>query len=170
MRYALSLAALLFLSACATLSENECRAGDWYSIGRQDGADGRREDFILQHAKACNEFGVRPNKTEWLRGRAEGLKLYCTPAKAFEEGRRGKILSPVCPAASLATLQRANERGLRLNRIEQEIREIENEIRSINSELASLPADDPSRGSLISERSFLRLELLTLRTERARYL
>lgn len=170
MRFLLLTLPMLFLASCATLSENECRSGDWEAIGREDGTDGRREDFILQHAKACNEFGIRPNKTEWMRGRAEGLKLYCTPAKAFSEGRRGKILSPVCPASSLATLQRANERGLRVNRIEQEIREIENEIRSINSELASLPADDPSRSSLISERSFLRLDLLTLRTERARYL
>lgn len=167
MKYALSLAVLLFLAACATLSENECRAGDWYSIGRQDGADGRREDFILQHAKACNEFGIAPNRTQWLKGRAEGLRLYCTPESAFRVGRQGKILSPVCPVRNLAALERANERGLRLNRIELEIREIEGDIRDINAELSRLPANDPSRGALISERSFLRLDLLSLRTERA---
>lgn len=161
---------ILLLPACATLSETECRSGDWIQIGREDGAEGRREDFILQHAKACNEFGIRPNKTQWLRGRTEGLKLYCTPAKAFSEGRRGKILSPVCPADNLAQLQRANERGLRVNRIELEIREIESDIRAINAELASLPPGDPSRAALASERSFLRLDLLTLRAERARYL
>lgn len=170
MRILLFLSCLLALSACATLSESECRSGNWDAIGRADGAEGRQEDFILQHAKACNEFGIRPNKTEWLRGRDEGLPLYCTPAKAFDEGRRGQLLSPVCPASELATLQRANQRGLRLNRIEQEIREINSEIRSINSELARLPADDPSRAGLISERSFLRLDLLTLRAERARFL
>lgn len=161
---------LLFLAACTTLSENECRAGNWEAIGREDGAAGRQENFILQHAKACNDFGIRPNKTEWMRGRAAGLKLYCTPSKAFDEGRRGKHLSPVCPASRQAELVQANERGLRLNRIELEIREIEADIRDINAELARLPADDPSRASLISERSFLRLDLLTLRAERARVL
>ncbi len=170
MRILLLSAPLLLLAACATLSENECRAGNWRAIGKEDGANGRTEDFILQHAKACNEFGIRPNKTEWLKGRAEGLPLYCTPGNAFREGRRGQHLSPVCPAQAQATLIRANERGLRVNRIEQEMREIENRIRSINSEIARLPAGDPERSSLASERSFLRLDLLHLRAERARYL
>lgn len=170
MRFLLFSASFLILAACATLSENECRAGDWRTIGQKDGANGRTEDFILQHAKACNEFGILPNKTEWLAGRAEGLPLYCTTSNAFREGRRGKHLSPVCPAAQRATLVSANERGLRVNRIEQEMREIENRIRRINSAIASLPPGDPGRSSLASERSFLRLELLTLRTERAQYL
>lgn len=161
---------IVLLGSCTTLSENECRAGDWYAIGKEDGADGRREDFILQHAKACNEFGVRPNRTEWLRGRTDGLPYYCTTSNAFREGRRGKHLSPVCPAVDLERLERANARGLRVNRIEQEMREIESDIREIDLELASLPDGDPARASLVSERSFLRLDLLQLRTERARYL
>ncbi|MDJ0637272.1 MAG: DUF2799 domain-containing protein [Paracoccaceae bacterium] len=161
-------APLLFLAACATLSESECRAGDWYAIGKKDGANGRQSSFLQQHAKACADYGIRPDQTAWEEGRRDGLPLYCTRRRAFEEGRRGKHLSPVCPSSQLAELTRANERGLRVNRIEQDIREIENDIRQINSELASLPADDPSRSSLISERSFLRLDLLTLRAERAR--
>lgn len=161
---------LLFLTACATLSEDECRSGDWYAIGKSDGAKGRQMSFVDQHAKACADYGIAPDRRAWERGRADGLPLYCTPRRAFDEGRRGKHLSPVCPAAQLAELERANERGLRLNRIEQEIREIEGDIRDINAELARLPADDPSRSALISERSFLRLDLLTLRAERARFL
>ena len=162
------LAPLLLLTSCATLSESECREGDWYAIGKQDGSNGRQSSFLQQHAKACSDYGIRPDRTAWEEGRQDGLPLYCTRRRAFEEGRRGKHLSPVCPPAQLAELTRANERGLRVNRIELEIREIENDIRRINAELASLPADDPSRSSLISERSFLRLDLLTLRAERAR--
>lgn len=170
MRYTLLSAPFLVLAACASLSEDQCRDGNWYAIGQKDGAEGRTDDFILQHAKACNDYGIRPNKTEWLRGRKAGLPLYCTPDTAFREGRRGKILSPVCPAEDFAELRRANENGLRLNRIEQEISEIEGDIRDINLALARLPAGDPSRTSLVSERSFLRLDLLSLRAERARYL
>lgn len=170
MRNCLLIAPLLLIAACATLSEDQCRAGDWYAIGKNDGADGRKLNFVEQHAEACGEFGIDPDRKTWARGRADGLPLYCTPANAFDVGRGGKILSDVCPTRDLATLQRANEQGLRLNRIELEIREIEGDIRSINSELARLPATDPSRGALISERSFLRLDLLTLRAERARFL
>ncbi|MEM9427005.1 MAG: DUF2799 domain-containing protein [Pseudomonadota bacterium] len=170
MRYLLLSAPLLLLAACATLSEDQCRAGNWYAIGKNDGAEGRTMSFVEQHAEACAEYGIAPDRTTWAKGRADGLPLYCTPDNAFRVGRSGKHLSDVCPARDLAVLQRANERGLRLNRIELEIREIEGDIRDINAELARLPATDPSRGSLISERSFLRLDLLTLRAERARFL
>lgn len=170
MRYLVLCLAAIGLTACATLSENECRAGNWYAIGKNDGAQGRPVSFLAQHAKACIDYGITPDRAAWARGRADGVPLYCTPSNAFKEGRRGKHLSPVCPATDLSVLERANQRGLRLNRIELEIREIEGDIRDINSELARLSADDPSRGALISERSFLRLDLLTLRTERARLL
>lgn len=165
----LALAPLLILFGCATLSEDECRGADWYEIGRSDGADGRRANFLQQHAKACRDYGIRPDVVAWRKGRADGLPLYCTPSRAYREGTRGKHLSPVCPAEGLERLERANARGLRYYRVGQEISQIEREIRDINAQLASLPADDPSRASLASERSFLRLDLLSLRAERARY-
>lgn len=165
----LALAPLLLLAACATLSENECRGGDWYQIGREDGVDGRKIAFIQQHAKACQDFGIRPVASEWRRGREDGLKQYCTPENAYRVGTRGSHLSPVCPTQGLARLERANAQGLRYNRIEQEISELQREISSLSAEIANLPPGDPSRGSLISERSFLRLELLSLRTDRNRF-
>lgn len=169
MRYLLFLAPLLFLAACDTLDKSECRDGNWYTIGQSDGADGRPADFILQHAKACNKHGVRPIRSDWERGRQAGLKLYCTPTRVYQDGKRGRIMPAVCPASITPELQRANQRGLWVNRIDQEIASIESDIRSINAEIASLAPDDPARGSLISDRSFLRLELLSLRSERARY-
>lgn len=169
MRYILLLAPLLLLAACATLSEDQCRAGNWYDIGLKDGANGRQASFLTQHAKACRDYGITPSAADWERGRQDGLPQYCTPSRAFDEGKRGKHLSPVCPANQLARLERANERGLAYNRITQEIGEIEREISAINAELARLEPGDPARGALASERSFLRLELLSLRTERARF-
>lgn len=170
MKWTLILGACLLLPACATLDEDDCRQGDWFAIGRQDGVAGRKAGFLREHAKACADYGVKPDQSLWLKGRAAGLPQYCAPDRAFREGRRGKHLSPVCPIAQQDQLERANARGLRLNRIELEIRQIEGDIRAINAELSRLPADDPSRGSLASERSFLRLDLLTLRTERSRLL
>lgn len=170
MRYLLFCLPLLILAACATLSEDECRAGNWYAIGKEDGTAGRNSSFIHQHAKACADYGIAPDRSVWERGRRDGLPLYCTPSNAFHEGRSGKHLSPVCPASQLAVLERENQRGLHLNQVEQEISSIESEIRAINSELSHLPSDDPSRTALLSERSFLRLDLLHLRTERARLL
>ena len=160
---------LLSLAACATLSEEECRAGNWYGIGKEDGAAGRSANFLGQHAKACQDFGIAPDRKAWSAGRRDGLEVYCTPSRAFQEGRRGRELSPVCPTSKVALLERENTRGLALHRVEREIKEVEREIRDINIALAGLEAGHPSRTALVSERSFLRLDLLTLRAERARY-
>lgn len=168
MRYVMMFLALCTLAACATLDENECRAGNWYEVGKRDGAKGRSADFIFQHAKACNKFGVAPEAAPWRAGRLEGLKLYCRPSAAYRLGTRGLRLAPVCDRDT-EVLEDANWRGLRWHEIGREISSVEAEISSINAQLASLPADDPSRTSLISQRSFLRLEILTLRAERGRY-
>jgi len=162
------LPALMALSGCATLSETECQTGDWFGIGKSDGAKGRSAEFILEHAKACNEFGIAPKAAPWRAGRVEGLKLYCTPQNAYKVGARGQRLSNVC-AGDTQVLEDANFRGRKWHEIGREMDEIEDEISDINDRLAELPDDDPARANLVSERSFLRLDLLGLRAERARY-
>ena len=49
--------ALLLLASCATLSEEECRAADWYQIGVNDGAEGRATDYVESHRRACAGLG-----------------------------------------------------------------------------------------------------------------
>lgn len=169
MRYLFLLTAALFLSACATLNEDQCRAGNWFDIGVRDGSNGRSSDFIFEHAKACNEFGIAPRAAPWRKGRIEGLKQYCTVSNAYRIGQRGQHLNPVCTGDNLLRLERANDRGLRWHDIQRRIRDAEREISEINSELASLAVDDPRRSALISQRSFLRLDILTLRAQQARY-
>ena len=41
------------LAGCATLSETECRTGDWGQIGYNDGSVGNKRDIIGEHDKAC---------------------------------------------------------------------------------------------------------------------
>lgn len=168
MRY-LALILLLTLAACATLSEDECRAGDWESIGVEDGSNGRMPDYIAKHAKACADFGVAPDRALWEKGRQKGLPLYCLPARAWQEGADGRRLSPVCPTSQAEALGRANFRGLTWHRIGQDIDEAESEIQRISAALSELAADDPARFALVSERAHLRLEIVSLRAERALY-
>ena len=169
MKYVFAFASFIVLAACATLSEDQCRAGNWYDIGLSDGSNGRQSKFLSQHAEACAKHGIVPDASEWNRGRLEGLPLYCTRSRAYSEGTQGRRLSPVCPATLVSSLQHANQNGFRFREIERDIREVEREISSINSRLAELAADDPTRSNLVSKRSFLRLDLLRLRAERARF-
>ena len=168
MRYFFPLAALGLLAACATLDENQCRAGNWFEIGVRDGAKGRSPDFIYKHAKACNAFGIAPIAAPWREGRDVGLMQYCMPRNAYRIGQRGQRLNRVCPGDT-SRLEAANDRGLRYHDVRRRIRDVEREISDINSALASLEVDDPRRTSLISQRSFLRLDILGLRAELARH-
>ena len=98
----------------------------------------------------------------------EGLKRYCTASNAYRVGSRGRHLAPVCEA-DIDRLEAANARGLRWHELGREIASVENEISFINGELDGLAADNPGRASLISTRSFLRLRLLRLEAQRARF-
>ncbi len=159
---------LPLLSACASLSEDQCRAGDWETVGLRDGAEGRTPDYLRTHARACNEYGVAPVRSEWERGRQIGLRTYCTPRRAWEEGADGHRLSPVCPAELEPELRRANARGLDLHEVEEDIDRAESDISHLHRALASLPAGDARRAAIQSEIGTLRLRVLRLRAERAR--
>lgn len=160
---------LVVLAACASLSEDTCRGGDWEQIGFQDGTRGSSPDRIFRHARACNDYGIAPNKTLWEKGRTEGLKLYCTPRVAYEEGADGDRLRPVCPLAERPPLLEQNERGLTWYRLDRDIDEAERRISRIGSLMHDLAEDDSTRATLTAERLLLRLEISRLRAEQRRY-
>ncbi len=91
-------APLLLLSGCATLNEDQCRAGDWNGIGYTDGANGYTTARFGDHVKACEKFGIMPDQALYLRGRERGLPVYCTLERGFLVGRRGDTYQGVCPA------------------------------------------------------------------------
>lgn len=160
----------VFLGACATLSEDACRSGDWFSIGAADGARGRESDYLANHAKACADYGITPDRAEWEAGRQQGLRTYCTPETVYEEGRRGRSLSPVCPAADIERLERANETGLAYHRIEQRIDRLERDLFDISRASASLGPDDARlRADLLLEEIRIRNRILQLKARQRLY-
>jgi hypothetical protein len=170
MPFARAVAALCFslLAGCASLSEEECRTADWAQIGVRDGADGRGTDHIEAHRRACAGIGVSPDAEAWLRGRERGLRLYCTPTKAYEVAREGRTLRSGCTAAEIERLQPGYDWGREYWRLELRIQDLRSEIRSINREAATLPPGAPGRGPLYARRSMLvsRLHLLELQQRR----
>jgi hypothetical protein len=165
---ALAVLCLFLLAACASLTEEECRAGDWYRIGVSDGAEGRGADHIEAHRRACAGVGVSPDAEAWLRGRERGLRLYCTPAKAYEVAREGRPLRPGCTAAEVERLQPGYDWGREYWRLELRIQDLRSEIRAINRDVVTLSPGAPGRGSLFARRSMLvsRLHLLELQQRR----
>ena len=146
------LAAALLTASCASLSEEQCQAGDWAAIGRADGLSGRSEDYVTTHAEACSELGIAPDFAAWNAGRIEGIAGYCTPARAYSAGQRGQRLSPVCQGYDLRALARANFAGLRYREIDRDMGQVQGEIRAAGQRIDALRDGDTTRG----ERSEIR--------------
>lgn len=87
----------LLCCACATLSENECRGGDWRQIGYQDGLRGHAMSRLVEHQNSCAEHGVGADTTAWKLGYVEGQARYCTASNGYLEGRLGRAYAEVCP-------------------------------------------------------------------------
>jgi len=131
MRIFYPLALLSLVGACASLTPEQCTNGDWRSIGYNDGVRGRLESYISRHFDACEKVGVVPDTAAWLSGRAAGLPLYCTPQNAYNVGRSGRDLSPVCPASQQNSLYQSWDWGQEYYILTQEISDLEDEQQEI---------------------------------------
>lgn len=119
---------ILGLGGCATLSEGECLTADWYEIGRQDGRSGYERARLHDHRKACTKHGVGPDERAYFAGRDDGLRLYCTPERGFEEGLEGRNYRGVCPPESEHGFLSEHRKGSILHEANQAIANVENDI------------------------------------------
>lgn len=127
---ALGLTGLLILavSGCATLSEGECLTADWYEIGQQDGRSGHERSRLHDHRKACAKHAVSPDEHAYFAGRDDGLRLYCTPERGFEEGLEGRSYRGVCPPERERDFLAEHRKGLMLYEANEAIAAVESDI------------------------------------------
>lgn len=90
--------AATILGSCATMSAEECMAGDWSGRGFADGAAGYAQSRLGEHAEACGKHGVTPDDAAYRAGWAQGVLQYCTLPNGFVQGRMGASYNGVCPA------------------------------------------------------------------------
>ncbi len=141
----LLLVALLVLSACASISEEECLAADWYSIGVEDGSKGYPMSRIGAYRKDCAEVGVAPDAEQYGEGRMVGLESFCTYERGYGEGKRGAHNRAVCPPGPLeAEFMQGYNDGYYVYEVNQNIRSLEGELANVRDEI------DKIRGELDS--------------------
>ena len=127
----MALSLLVTLTGCAskpTVSEFQCKAGDWQSVGFRDGSSGRSSSRILQHQEACGEYEIVPDRSSYLAGWREGLDQYCTAQNGFEVGRRGGRTSGVCSANDYMDFVAAYSDGRDLYQASRAVRSLENQL------------------------------------------
>jgi hypothetical protein len=105
---------LSLIAGCATLSESECRVGDWRQLGYVDGLKGYGLPRLADHGKACARYGIVPDATAWQLGYFEGQVRYCTPRSGYEQGRDGNSYANVCPPMADDDFRPAWEDGRRV--------------------------------------------------------
>lgn len=132
---ALAVGAAAALSGCATMNADQCLAGDWGGQGFNDGAEGRPMSRLDDHAKACAKHGVLPLDVPYRSARADGLTLYCTRERGFEEGRVGDAYHQVCPVDQEADFLPAYRDGQRLHAVETALASVENDLDSALSQI-----------------------------------
>ena len=89
--------ASLALGGCASMSKEDCLAGNWYERGYDDADGGRTFDRLDSHAKACAKVGVAPDETIYATGYEAGLVDYCTPERGYALGSRDGDYRDICP-------------------------------------------------------------------------
>jgi hypothetical protein len=174
---ALSLA--LLASGCATLSESQCTAGDWETVGFADGLSGTASSQLLKHQNACMKHGIVPDRDAYLAGWDAGIVEYCEPGNGFAVGQRGERFGNLCPShlqdAFYAAYQDGRQLYLAQREIDQLARQVsqkEYRLRQVGAELqrtdVELIAADTSterRVELLAQSKALSEEQGTLEAE-----
>ncbi len=175
MRFYYPAALLAFLGACASLTQDECLNANWENIGYNDGARGRLESYITRHFDACSKVGVTPNVQAWQEGRMQGLPLYCTPSNAYNVGRAGNDLSPVCPSSQQRALFQSWDWGQEYYLITEQISDLEDEERTIQRQIVGdfvaplTPEQSILLSSLNTRLRWIDNEVFRLEQRRRRY-
>lgn len=135
LKHTLIIAATLSLSACASLSKEECLNADWYQIGYQDGTRGNTSGRFNSHVEACAEYAVRPERRPYSQGREQGLLQYCQADNGLQEGLNGRGYANVCPSHLADAFLDKYRQGKRIYELEQEINALERDISSMEYKL-----------------------------------
>lgn len=142
--FILLLTALIILSGCAgrdTVSESQCIASDWQTLGYRDGVNGIRSSQLLAHQDACGKHGIIPDRAGYMTGWNIGAREYCQPNNGFELGERGGGHSNICPQDMQTTFTTAYREGRRLHLARIEVSNLERSISRKERRLENIKTD-----------------------------
>ncbi|MBS0364681.1 MAG: DUF2799 domain-containing protein [Proteobacteria bacterium] len=172
------------------MSQNECRALDWRTIGYEDGVQGRSGDHIANYRQACGKYGVRTDLDLYQQGRMQGLREFCQPVNGYNFGVRGGAYYGVCPVELERPFLSAFDAGHQLYVLTARVSNADAALSSKRIELANIehgilgnsmqavlsdsPPDDRAHAVLdvaqLSQRAAqLKIEIGQLNADRARY-
>mgnify|MGYP000462593198 FL=1 len=160
-RLTLGIFSLILVSACTAISEEECRLGDWYQVGLQDGQAGKK-NYAATYNKDCSEYKVKVDRTLYNEGRAEGLKSFCTYENGVVQGSSLNGYSRVCPASLSKAFLDGYTPHYNLAKAKRAVGDAESKLADIKSQLGEENLEKDKKKNLKSQ-----LKSATARLERA---
>ncbi len=142
---------ILILTGCATLNQEECKRGDWYTLGLNDGLSGQTSGRLSQHQEACSEYGIMINHEQYQAGRSQGLNDYCRLENAFKTGLNGQQYQHVCPPAIDSLFSRYNSAAYQVYQDRTELERIDNELSNKENSLWDKKRSDSDRNRIRNE-------------------
>ena len=121
----LSIASLCAGCASHSLTQNQCVAGDWQTVGHRDGQSGLSSTSLLTHQDACGEFGVIPDRTQYLAGWNQGVLSYCRADNGFALGEQGSSYNDVCPTGLRGEFLGSYDQGRELYVARRDVQQLE---------------------------------------------
>lgn len=166
--------AALALGSCASMSAEQCRAGDWSGQGYSDGAAGLTMSRLGEHAEACVKHGIAPDDASYRAGREQGLIQYCTPDRGFREGRTGSTYAGVCPSYLEADFVPAYQDGQIVYQVDQALVSARsamdshgNRLEELDDKIVAKQAEARAEGLTDQQRETIRNRIQEIRRERA---
>ena len=133
---------VLLLQGCATLSEDECLAADWWIIGQKDGFERRPPSYLAEYQEACAEYGVTPDRVAYAKGYRSGrqdfLERFCTRSNGYRIGRDGDSYDGVCTGPLEESFLTGFRRGREVHGKEMEVWNIKLERRKLREKIDEL--------------------------------
>ncbi len=134
-------ALLVSLTACTTMTAEQCVAADWQAIGYEDAMKGRAASHVTQHASACADHSVAPDTAAYTAGHEEGARAFCTPDNGFKHGLSGGTNHNICPEDLSNAFSVTYEAGRGLRTRKQAVTTAENDLASIERRMQRLESD-----------------------------
>ena len=152
-------------TGCATLSEHQCAKEDWHTIGYNDGVNGYQHTRMDTHQKACAEYGIVIDRTEYLAGYDKGLQQYCIPLNGYQVGLAGETYLGICTGPLAEEFIKHYQGGKREYDIRQRLDEIEKKVDEINKKLNETRLSTNERRNFKHQRNELEKEKMILLIE-----
>ncbi len=166
----LIIGAVTLLPGCASISEEECVAGNWADLGYRDGVNGKARDRITKYVETCGEFGTGVDRSAYLSSYEEGLTHYCTYDKGFARGQNGSSYNTVCEGPMAVDFRAGYDEGYfeyelrqKYKQFENDITEAENELDDVKYRLSEPDITEDEKDRLRKKKKRLRRELEDLR-------